>query len=132
MDKIKIRGRITPPHRQIVECSIELTPLELVEQISHRNMGEILKLINLPKVELSKCCGAEIECQENLEQAVYQNICSKCRKPIKPQEEFEIEQLKPEDFGVCDYSDTDQVIKYLLVLVDKINEIINTLKKEKV
>ena len=94
MDKIKIRGEIIScKHKSSEYCracrncgetaTIELTPLELVEQISHKDMNEILKLINIPTIERLCVCEKPEQCE--LSECKEIPHCKNCGKLIKPQ-----------------------------------------------
>ena len=123
MDKIKLTGKYLLAGKG-QQATIELTPLELVEQISHKDMGEILKLINLPK----EICDCEIQpCLIHGEQ-----------KPVLPEFEL-IEELKVGKYNaITPKANIDMrtaqidIIYAINILICNQRKIINALKKEKV
>ena len=130
MDKIHLTGDYLSgkvENDKLIGATIELTPLELVEQISHRDMGEILKLINLPHPETC-ICGKPAVNQFTLANPFPHcvNCLKPISKPIKPQEQFEpIEELE-----LSVISDYHARIAINLLIINQ-RKIINTLKKEK-
>ena len=121
MDKIQICGKLIKISECLVEkhAVIELSPVELVEQISHIDMGEILKFINLPKPETCTCEKPRRGLvAESPTERIYTSNCQICFKPIKPQEEFEIEPIVSSHWD-CGTKEA--------VLADKVNEIIKVL-----
>ena len=137
MDKIKLSGKLYNASMRKVEgiqlykggnddtATISLTPLELVEQITLQDMCEILKFINLPKPETCTCEKPRRGLvAESPTERIYTSNCQICFKPIKPQEQFEIEPIVSSHWD-CGTKEA--------VLADKVNEIIkvlNTFKTE--
>lgn len=109
------------------QAEIELTPRELLEQITHKDVGDLLDEINLPKEKSDKIPFCECkEPKEYIERSSatgdknYTGLCVKCMKPIKKPDK--IEEFDRKDF--CN-SVRDMVI------IDKINELIHFINREK-
>lgn len=63
--------------RELDTSMIEVSPLELLEQITHKEVGELLELINLPKAEAQHCCCYEA--------AKPSSLCPIHANPAKPE-----------------------------------------------
>jgi len=105
---MKVKGKCCNSNLKTTE--IELSPRDLLEQITHKEIGELLDLINLPT-----CFTCKYPCpQEN-------SIC-KMYKPKQPElpEELNwvgrgipVENIKNAEYIMEIYKTINQLIKYL-------------------
>lgn len=105
-------------------ATIELSPRELLEQIPHQQIGELLEMINLntksllpekPQQEFCKC-GFHSEVEKEY------NKCMQCGKLIHPEAKKEIEEVS---------FDNEPVLERCGMLARAINEIIRYLRENK-
>lgn len=98
MDKIIVKGYATHfDSKNLQDTTIELSPREFLEQISHKQIGELLKMINLPQPQQEE--SGELKADEvtlaffrkylEMPNGILEDLCREIiRLKEKPQQEF--------------------------------------------
>ncbi len=101
-------------------ATIELSPRELLEQLTHKQIGELLDEINLPQpAKEEKSCKCKPDRKGQLP-ATPEGLCGKCGKPIK---ELSIKIPEPLDLNKIRWGTDKQIVDIINALIFAVEQI---------